>query len=288
MREGRRPQSFGRLLFETIAPLLYFGGWGASVSHRLGLHGSVDVERFEVALPGRPGPPRSLRIVFASDFHAGPTTDPRLLRTACDLIEEARPELLLLGGDFVSFRAAYVESLAERLGSIPAPLGRFGVLGNHDLLANVADLVERLERRGIQILVNENLTLPSPYDDVHLCGFDDWARGSPDAARAFAGAHGTRIVLAHAPSTLVDIGSERFELMFSGHTHGGQIALPGGRPLYLPRGPYNRVYASGRFSVAAGGLGTLLVSRGIGCSTIPVRLFASPNVFVCDVRIGAS
>lgn len=288
MPEGRRPQSFGRLLFETVAPLLYFGGWGASMSYRIGLHGDIDVERFDVALPGHSGAPRSMRIVFASDFHAGPTTDRRLLGDACDLIEAARPDLLLLGGDFISFRARYVEPLAERLGAIPAPLGRFGVLGNHDLLANVTDLVERLERRDIQVLVNENVSLPAPFDDVHLCGFDDWARGNPDPVRAFAAANGTRIVLAHSPSTLVNIAAERFELMFCGHTHGGQIALPGGRLLYVPSGPYNRVYASGRFRVGAEGRGTLLVSRGIGCSTIPVRLFASPDIYVCDVRIGGS
>lgn len=287
MPDSRAPKSFRRLLFETVVPLLYLKGWGASAAYRLGAQGGIDVRRFEVALAGRASPPATMRIVFASDFHAGPTTDPRQLARATDAIAAERPDLLLLGGDFVSFRAAYVEPLAERLGAIEAPLGRLAVLGNHDLHVNVASLVERLERQGVSVLVNESVRLAPPLDDVHICAFDDWARGRPDPARAFAGADGTRIVLAHSPSTLGLIANERFELMFCGHTHGGQIALPGGRVLYVPRGPYNRAYASGRFAVGAEGRGTLLVSRGIGCSTVPVRLFAPPDILVCDVSVGA-
>ena len=286
MPEREAPESFRRLLFETVVPLLYLKGWGASAAWRLGVHGGVDVLRHEVELPGRASPPARMRIVFASDFHAGPTTDRRQLARATDAIAAERPDLLLLGGDFVSFRAVYVEELAERLGAIRASLGTYGVLGNHDLRVNVASLVERLERRGVEILVNENVRLPSPFDDVHVCAFDDWGRGRPDPRRAFAGADGPRIVLAHSPSTLSVISDERFELMFCGHTHGGQIALPGGKVLYVPRGPYNRAYASGRFPAGADGRGTLLVSRGIGCSTVPFRLFAPPDIIVCDVHRG--
>jgi predicted MPP superfamily phosphohydrolase len=288
MPEPKAPESFRRLLFGTVVPLIYLRGWGASVAWRLGAQGGLDVRRYDVALPGRAAPGVAMRIIFASDFHAGPTTDPRQLERAIASIIAEKPDLLLLGGDFVSFRAAYAEALAEALGAIPAPLGRLGVLGNHDRNVDVASLVERLERRGIQVLVNENVRLASPFDDVHVCAFDDWTRGRPDAARAFAGADGARIVLAHSPSTLATIGDERFDLMFSGHTHGGQIALPGGRALYVPRGPYNRAYASGRFAVGADGHGTLLVSRGVGCSTVPLRLFAPPDIMVCDVRVGGT
>jgi hypothetical protein len=285
MPEHGRRQSFRRLLFDAVVPLFYLRGWGASAAYRLGLNGSVEVERYEVSLPGSVPPDTPpIRLVFASDFHAGPTTDPRLLASACEAIERERPDLILLGGDYVSFRADYVEPLAERIGAMRAPLGRLAVLGNHDLYTDVASLVERLERRGIEVLVNESVRLPAPYDTAWVCGFDDARRGRPNAARAFEGAEGTRIVLAHSPSTLRAIGRERFELMFSGHTHGGQIALPGGHPLYLPPGPYNRAYASGRFSVGDEGRATLLVSRGIGCSTLPIRLFARANLFLCEVR----
>lgn len=285
MPEHERRQSVRRLLFDAVVPLLYLRGWGAAAAWRLGLNGSVQVERFEVALPGTvPDGTPPMRLVFASDFHAGPTTDPRLIADACEAIENERPDLLLLGGDLVSFRASYVEPIAERLGALPAPLGRLAVFGNHDLRTDVASFVERLERRGIQVLVNESMRLPAPYETAWVCGFDDARRGRPDAPRTFAGADGTRIVLAHSPVTLGHIGTERFELMLCGHTHGGQIALPGGYPLYLPPGPYNRAYASGRFRVGLEGRATLLVSRGIGCSTIPVRLFAPGNVFSCTVR----
>lgn len=288
MPDSKAPESFRRLVFGTVLPLFYLRGWGASAAYRLGAQGALDVRRYQVALPGRASPAASFRIVFASDFHAGPTTDRRQLERATAAIIAEQPDLLLLGGDFVSFRAAYADPLAELLGGIPAPLGRLGVLGNHDRNVDVTSLVERLERHRIEVLVNENVRLGPPFDDVHVCAFDDWTRGRPDAARAFAGASGARIVLAHSPSTLATIADERFELMFCGHTHGGQIALPGGKALYVPRGPYNRAYASGRFAVGGNGRGTLLVSRGIGCSTVPVRLFAPPDIIVCDVRVGGT
>ncbi len=91
----------------------------------------------------------------------------------------------------------------------------------------------------------------------------------------------TRIVLMHSPDGIAMLGDRPFDLALAGHTHGGQIALPGGRPLIVPGRPLNRTYARGRFDVDGTGARTLLVSRGIGTSAVPVRLFAAPEVHLC-------
>jgi predicted MPP superfamily phosphohydrolase len=88
----------------------------------------------------------------------------------------------------------------------------------------------------------------------------------------------------HAPSGLLDLGGERFEVALCGHTHGGQIALPGGTPLLVPHGALSRRYARGQFRLAPGQ--TLVVSVGVGCVVLPLRLFAPPEVVVC--RLTAS
>jgi predicted MPP superfamily phosphohydrolase len=260
----------------------YRGGWAAAVARLLGLHGRMSVRRHDVRVDrwarGRP-----LRVVFASDFHAGPVTHPELLNEASRAIAGAKPDLLLLGGDFISPFAEHIDGLAGRLRQIDAPLGKFAVLGNHDLYADDEYIVQRLAAAGVRTLVNESVRLPAPYDDIVLCGLDDATVGSPDAEAALCGADGIRIVLMHSPEGLVSLRGHRFELAFCGHTHGGQVAFPGGRPIIMPGGPLNRLYAHGTHQLTEHGNATLIVSRGIGCSNLPVRLFAPPEVHVCTI-----
>jgi predicted MPP superfamily phosphohydrolase len=85
----------------------------------------------------------------------------------------------------------------------------------------------------------------------------------------------------HSPSSLLDIGTQLFDLALCGHTHGGQIALPGGIPIVVPGGALCRRYSRGRFELPGGR--TLLVSTGVGLTGLPVRLFADPEILVCDV-----
>jgi predicted MPP superfamily phosphohydrolase len=86
----------------------------------------------------------------------------------------------------------------------------------------------------------------------------------------------------HAPSGLLDLGPERFHLALCGHTHGGQIALPGGVPILVPWGALSRQYARGRFELSDGA--TLIVSVGIGCVVVPFRLFSKPEIVICTLE----
>ena len=264
--------------------LLFRSGWPDRLVARLGWLPRLEVRRHGVVLPPEIGLPRPLRIAYASDFHAGGTTSPRLLELACRTLAEARPDLLLLGGDFVGTEAEAVRPLARALGGVPAPLGRYAVLGNHDWWADADTVVRALTDAGIELLTNRNVRLPAPFDGVHLCGLDDPWAGRPDARAAFAGADGTRIVIMHQPSGLLDVGPEPFALALCGHTHGGQIALPGGRPIVVAHGPLSQRYSRGRYDLAGGGV--LIVSAGIGCSTLPFRLFSPPEVLLCELTPG--
>ena len=226
-----------------------------------------------------------MRIGFASDFHAGALTHPRLLEAATDLLARQSADLLLLGGDFVSGRSESIRTLAPLLAEIPAPLGKYAVLGNHDIFAGLEEASEALDRAGVRILTNRNVRLAEPFSNVWVCGLDDPELGNPDPARALAGADGYRILLFHSPETISLLRQERFDLAFCGHTHGGQIALPGGSPVMIPRGRYTRKYHYGVFKVPGRhGGGTLVVSRGVGCDMVPVRLFAHSEVIICSIE----
>ncbi|MHB1329052.1 MAG: metallophosphoesterase [Gemmatimonadales bacterium] len=275
----------GRRLWEKLQGLLTPGDWPAALVERLGASPVVALrEHAEPPARGaRPGP--QLRIGFGSDFHAGPTTSERILDAATEALIRAAPDVLLLGGDFVSINARYVNRITERLGTIVAPAGRFAVLGNHDHWAGSRTVIAALERAGIEVLDNSNRRLPPPFESVSICGIDDHLTGYPDAARAFAGAGPVRLLLMHAPSGLLDVAGHAFSIAFSGHTHGGQIALPNGYPLYVPGGPLSRQYCAGRFDLASGG--ALLVSRGVGSSTVPFRWNSPPEVHLWRLDVPA-
>jgi predicted MPP superfamily phosphohydrolase len=246
----------------------------------------VEVSHYEIASERWPAGAPPLRIAYASDFHAGPTTHPELWRDACDALQATGAELLLLGGDFAALGARDADPVIRRLGELHFPLGRFAVLGNHDYAFNAAYIGRQLEKAGIDLITNRNVALPAPWVGVWICGLDDWGYGDPDASAALGGADGFRVVLMHAPSGVLDLDGERWEVALCGHTHGGQIALPGGRPLVSAHGPLSRHYSRGRFDLASGG--TLLVSRGVGASGVPFRLFSVPEIIVCTVRSAAA
>jgi hypothetical protein len=142
-----RNYTLPRRVWERVQLLATAGGWPARWAHALGSRTEVAVGELALQVDDRLGPP--LRLAFASDFHAGPTTHPDVLANACAALREAAPDVLLLGGDFVCLHARYVDALAEMLGTVPAPLGRYAVLGNHDLWVDHRHIERKLGAVGI-------------------------------------------------------------------------------------------------------------------------------------------
>jgi predicted MPP superfamily phosphohydrolase len=248
------------------------------------LQGRFGVATHTLPVSGRRRTAPAIRIAFASDLHAGPATHPGLIAEACRALAAARADLLLLGGDFVSFHARHVDRLVPLLAAVDARLGKFAVLGNHDLLADDAYIARRLADAGVRVLTNESVRLPPPHDDVWVCGLDNTEEGSPDAQTTFDGAVGIRLVLMHSPDGLRAVGDRDFAAAFCGHTHGGQFWV-GERALVNFTGPLSRKYLRGGvFHLGAGSGGLLLVSRGIGCGSLPMRKGADPEVHVCTLR----
>ena len=254
--------------------------WAVRIAYALRLQGGPpsEVDRQALAVPRENDAP-PLTIAFASDFRAGATTDARVIAEACDALDSLRPDVLLLGGDFVSVRASDIHALAAMLARIRAPLGKFAVLGNHDLRSDSSTVSKALEAAGVRVLENEVIRLAAPHHDVAIIGLDDPIRGKPDG-EILDDVAGVRIVLMHAPDGLLAIGDRDFDLALCGHTHGGQIALPGGTMPYLPSGKLSRVYAKGLYRLGTDEDETLIVSRGVGCSTLPFRVWCRSQVHV--------
>jgi len=278
-----RHASFRKKAIDVTLGILYAGGWPAAITRAIGLQGTLQVNEHLFRIPrARAGAP-DLRVVFVSDFHAGPTLHPKLLRDVLAAVRDANGDVLLLGGDFVSFHARYVDRLIEPLGKMQPRFGKYAVLGNHDLLGDDEYILRRLTDAGVRTLVNENVRLPAPYDDIWICGLDDWDEGSPDADKTFQGADGTRIVLAHQPDALLVIEQQPFDIAFFGHVHGGQWLRRNREPAIRHRGPVSMLYMHGGVFHAGVNDAPVLVSRGVGTSTLPARRHADPQVHICTL-----
>jgi predicted MPP superfamily phosphohydrolase len=258
--------------------------WPARLAWRLYPRADVIAEEHRVLVGDALPPGAVLRIAFASDFHAGPATPWPVIEAAVATLNRLRADLLLLGGDFVSVDAAPAARLARLLSTVHAPLGRFAVLGNHDHWSGASAVVAHLENAGIEMLTNRAIGLPHPFDRITVSGLDDHLSGEPDAERAFGDARDVRVVLMHAPSGLLDLGDRPFHVALCGHTHGGQIALPNGRPILVGSGPLSRRFNAGLYRLDQNR--TLLVSRGVGCGTLPIRWNSPSSVFLCCLAGG--
>jgi predicted MPP superfamily phosphohydrolase len=264
----------------TLDALLSSGSV-ARWSYHLGLHGRLRITRQDILLRQTGILPAPLVIAFASDFHAGPTTHPTLFLTLFEELNARKPDVLLLGGDYVSSRSDDIRVLLNSLARFNPPLGKYAVLGNHDLWSDDEFIARALRGAGATVLINDNCSLPAPYDHVSVCGIDDPWTGVSDAAKCFKSPGPVRIFLTHAPEGLLLVGQELFDVAFAGHTHGGQVALPDGSAIISAGGPLARTYGRGRFELAGG---PLIVSRGVGCSNIPIRINSDPELIVCTLR----
>jgi predicted MPP superfamily phosphohydrolase len=265
---------------EAVLDALLLNGMIARCSFHLGLLGRLSISEYQ--LKAEVPLVRPLNIAFLSDFHAGPSTHPHLFVQAFQEIQARNVDVLLLGGDFISCKARYIQTLLPLLNEVSAPLGKFAVFGNHDLWSDEAYLKSQLEQVGVQVLVNQNITLPHPYDALSICGTDDPWTGDVNMVATFKDAQSIRILLTHAPDGLLFLDQEKFTVAFAGHTHGGQIAFNKNTPILLPHGHLSKQYHYGLFQIAENG--HLIVSRGIGCSNLPIRINADPELVFCSLR----
>jgi len=204
----------------------------------------LEVNHLSVPIPGLPPQFAGFRIAQLSDFHCSRQVTPAYLAEAVELALVQEPDLVVLTGDFIHHGYKYIGRVAETLSRLRAAHGVFAVLGNHDFSVRNALGFRRhrhlhravaagLRGHGIRVLHNEAVPLERDGGRVYLVGVEDlWSR-SCDLERAFTGLSATVpcITLAHNPRTVERLRDRRCDLMLSGHTHGGQIHLPGiGRP----------------------------------------------------------
>jgi predicted MPP superfamily phosphohydrolase len=240
-------------------------------------------------LPGWPAACDGLRVAVLADLHVGsPWNGLDKLAEIVALTQAAEPDLVLLAGDFVIHgvvggRFVPPEEAAVVLARLEAPLGVHAVLGNHDWWLDPRRVREALEAEGIPVHEDAATALAAGACRFWLAGVSDFWEGPHDLARALADVpHGEPVVVfTHNPDLFPEI-PPRVTLTVAGHTHGGQVYLPGiGRPVVPSR--YGERFAIGH--VVEDGR-HLFVSSGTGTSILPVRFLVPPEVSVLELRAG--
>jgi uncharacterized protein len=243
-----------------------------------------DYEVTETAVSIKDLPERfeGFRIAQVSDVHHGRLVSIEEVRRVVGLANAARADMVALTGDYTTSLRRYVEPCAEALAELKAPEGVWAVLGNHDHNTDGTLTRQALARRGIEVLTNANTTLRRGADVLQLAGVDDWGWGRADYVRALSGVDVSRpsVLLAHEPRALDEPETRGVSLILSGHTHGGQVALPfvGAPATYFFK---HLNYLRGMYEKE----GTrLYVSRGTGMIGVPVRVGARPEVAVLRLQ----
>ncbi|MBA3890601.1 MAG: metallophosphoesterase [Gemmatimonadaceae bacterium] len=272
----------------TVALLFFLAGY-------LGSRRLV-VRRFVASIPALPDAFEGMRIVQLTDLHVGPHTPRGKLARIAQATRDADPDLIALTGDLVDDYSRDVEPFAAGLGRLTAPLGVYAIAGNHDVYAGWTEVRRGLEAEGITVLVNDAVPLERRESRIALLGTGDpaglhWSRGggnaaAPDvrgavaAARTMVGADGVLIALAHNPVLWPALARAGVDLTLSGHTHWGQMAIPGtGWSLASPflRHAMGEYVEDGR---------VLYVHPGTNYWGLPFRMGTPPEVAVITLRRG--
>jgi uncharacterized protein len=234
------------------------------------------LERITVRLPGLGSGFAGFTIAHISDLHVDSTRGTQVLADAVSLIMGLRPDLIVLTGDFVTHETKGLDLRLAPLAGLSAAAGVYSSPGNHDLWSGISKVVTAIENQGITHLQNRGITLSRGGDQLNLLGLDSAWAGRPDFAKANKPLVrvAPSVVLMHEPDyadTLAVFGAPKLQL--AGHTHGGQICIPGGFPIRLPK--WGQCYARGHYRV---GNTQLYVNRGMGTISPHMRIASSPEV----------
>jgi uncharacterized protein len=281
------------LLWLVVAAVAGLILWGLAIEPE-----RLEVSRLALPLPRLPEELRDLRIGHISDTHLrGRPRSRRLAERACAALMAERPDLICISGDLAN-HAEHMQEGVEILPLLSAPLGVFMVLGNHDCDATMEDYLagnpscdaaEQAWRRavaptGVVLLDNESRTLDVRGRPVVLAGIGDLSAGQDDLPGALAGAPpgDLHLLLCHTPDAVDLPGSSWADLVLVGHTHGGQLQVPGIGSLWAPVWRL-RERASGLLRLDR----TLLfVNRGVS-SAFPARINCRPQVAILELAPGS-
>jgi uncharacterized protein len=223
---------------------------------------------------------RGFTIGLLSDIHSSVFMNRKDMDEYVNAMNALKTDIIFVTGDFVNSKTEEVYPFAESFSKLNAPYGVYGVLGNHDYFADVDTVAREVDGCGVKLLRNDAVKITKGGAFINLVGVDDIGRGVKPVeylSRALNGVRNEmpRILLCHKPYFMDDYSDNRFDLVLSGHTHGGQIVFAKINDTYItPASLFSR-YVWGLYKKN----GTqMYVNRGIGSVGLPFRVNCPPEV----------
>lgn len=236
----------------------------------------VKIERIPLYYPNLHPDLEGIKILQLSDIHLSKVVSRPYVRHCIQMANQLKPDIILLTGDYVTRVKKYIHPVAEELGHLKSPLGTYAVLGNHDYWTHGPMIKTALRKAGIKVLVNQHTRIQVGDTELWVLGVDDLWAGVFDLNKTFTGtpADRFRILLMHNPDEFEEAAEYNPDLILSGHTHGGQVAIPFYGPIMTPS-RHGNLYASGLFQKNTT---VMYVNQGLGLIAPPVRLGVRPEI----------
>ncbi|MBR5545640.1 MAG: metallophosphoesterase [Clostridia bacterium] len=236
---------------------------------------------------------KNVKIVYASDFHQSGWFGQKQVNEVIHRLNNLSADIIILGGDYAMDSDGAI-AFFEKMPSLHARLGVYGVLGNHDRTlpeSNLQLLMDAMKNKGVTPLVNSVSRVKVGQSYLYIAGVDDFYNGTPDVKGVAAQVREEDFVIfaGHTPDLIPDAQKAKdmtgdghwFDLALFGHTHGGQINLFGWTPFRNVSEELSARYISGwREENRA----AMLISNGVGTSVFPARLFAPPQVHLITLK----
>lgn len=252
----------------------------ARAERKMSYNEFFEVTRTELFIPGLHPSHDGLKVAQLSDIHIGRGSPDGRVISAVRMVNEESPDIAVLTGDYVTTKRDPYERVPALLQGLNAPT--YCVMGNHDHWTDAPYLRRGLEGVGYTVLQNDHTVLRIKGADFNILGLDDSTTRHDDVEKTFKGKPtGSRLVLAHTPTTAKKLPAWQGMLCLSGHTHGGQLHVP-----KLTQGVFARAgmpYIRGLYNVRGN---QLYVNRGLGFGrgTALPRLNSDPELSIITLR----
>ncbi len=256
---------------------------GAAVGALCDDRWDLQTSRLEVPIRGLGKELDGFTIAHLTDLHRGPYVPVSFIERAVQAANDTRPDLAVLTGDYISRSTEFMPSCAAALSKLKAPYGRVAVLGNHEYWTDAEEVARQLaDAAGLQVLRNESIFIFDGDAAVTIAGLDDPVTGHQDfdATLRRDPEDIPVVLLAHQPDIIEEAARRKIALVLAGHTHGGQVVVPGYGPPFA-NSRYGRRFAAGlkHFEGTA-----IYTNRGVGMAVLPVRLNCPPEIALITLR----
>lgn len=237
---------------------------------------------YTIASPEIPASFHNMKIVFLSDLHHGAFLSINRLKRVVEKVNRLAPDLVLLGGDYLYGSAKHLNPCFRELAKLKATFGVYGVLGNHEHRKGPDLARQCMAEAGIHLLDNRAYWLEKEGEKIKVGGVGDYYHDTPDLTPTVQDVTAADFVIlvTHNPDYVEEMETDKIDLVFAGHTHGGQVTLFG---LWAPltHSRYGQKYRTG---LVSRGKMSVIVSNGVGTIIPPVRFFARPQIIMVELK----